>query len=145
MPKFLIVLFLVAALGLPIATFAQPADGPKAIVERGVSAYLKGDAAAAMREWVKGSFMESNPQAMSQANSLRQIEDFYGKPQGFDLVKESAITPRAKTVYFALNFERGPAFARLNAYRKDDGTWITTSLFFNTEASQVFPSSLLGD
>ena len=141
MHKFLTNLVLIVALGLPAATVAQTADGPKAIVE----AYLKGDAAAAMREWVKGSFMESNPQAMSQANSLRQIEDFYGKPQGYDLVKEATITPRAKTVYFTLNFERGIAFARLNAYRKDDGTWITTSLFFHTEAPQVFPSSLLGE
>jgi hypothetical protein len=45
-----------------------------------------------MREWVKGSFMESSPQAMSQANSLRQIEDFYGKPQGYDSVKEATVT-----------------------------------------------------
>jgi hypothetical protein len=143
-PRFLVVFFVIIALGMSGATLAQPAEGARAIVERGMAAYLKGDAAAAMREWVKGTFMESNPQAMSQANSLRQIEDFYGRPQGYDLIKESTVTPRATTLYFTLNYERGIAFARLNAYRKADGAWITTSFFFHTEAAQVFPTSLLG-
>lgn len=137
---FIACLFLV----LP-ANAAQDPAGPRAVLERGVTAYLKADATAAMEAWIKGSAMESNTQALTQANALRQIEDFYGKVRGYDLVKEITVAPRAKTLYFTLNYEKGIAFGRLNAYRQDDGTWVTTSFFFHTEAPQVFPPSLLGE
>jgi hypothetical protein len=141
LPVFLIV---VAAISLQPSLAAETAEEAVELVERGIAAYVNEGATAALTEWMRGSALEANPQAMTQANSLRQIEDFYGKPLGFDLVKEATITPRAKTVYFAVNYERGVAFAKLNAYRNEEGTWIVTSFFFHTEAAQVFPSSLLG-
>ncbi|MGD9596873.1 MAG: hypothetical protein AB7G76_10855 [Steroidobacteraceae bacterium] len=145
MRDYLCVLVTALALGSPLACADGAADGATALLERGIAAYLKADATAALREWVKGGAMEANTQALSQANVLRQIEDFYGKPQGYDLVHESILSSRARTLYFTINYETGLSFGRLTVYRKDDGTWVTTSFLFHTEAAQIFPASLLGD
>jgi hypothetical protein len=118
-------------------------DSPKALVERGMSAYLSGDASAAIKAWVKGSALESNTQALSQANFLRQIEDFYGKPQSIDILKEVVLSPRSQLIYCAVNYEKGIAYARFQAYRTESGAWISTEFRFHTEASQVLPTSLL--
>jgi hypothetical protein len=136
-----------AALLLGIAglspSYAQTGpDSPKALVESGMSAYLSGDASAAIKAWVKGSALESNTQALSQANFLRQIEDFYGKPQSIDILKEVVLSPRSHLIYFALNYEKGIAYGRLQAYRTGSGAWISTEFRFHTEASQVLPTSL---
>jgi lipoprotein signal peptidase len=61
------------------------------------------------------------------------------------VLKEFSVSPKVKTIYFTINYEKGVAFSRFNAYQKPDGTWVVLSFVFNTEASQVFPASLLSD
>jgi hypothetical protein len=129
----------------PCVQAQQTADSAKALVESGVNAYIRGDAAAAVKAWLKDSAMEGNTQSLSQANILRQIEDFYGRPQGMDLLKEVTLSSHSHLLYFSLNFEKGVAFARFQAYRTGGGKWVMTEFKFNTDASQVLPSSLLGE
>jgi len=124
------------------ARAAEPAPTARSLVEDGVSAYVKGGAKEAIKFWLKGSALEGNPQALTQANSLTQIEDFYGKPVGFDLVKEYEAGPKTRIVYFTVNYEKGVAFAVFQVYRSPTGQWITTEFSFNTDASKVFPSCL---
>jgi len=143
MLRSLVLPALLVASGLCVA--AEPSGTARGLVERGLAAYLKGGATDAIKTWIRGSALEGNTQATTQANSLRQIEDFYGKPQGITVLKEATIAPRVKTIYFTINYEKGVAFSRFNEYQKTDGTWIVTSFLFHTEASQVFPTSLLGD
>jgi hypothetical protein len=137
-------ILILALASSPLLLGASPPNTPKTLVETGVVAYMRGDATAAVAAWVKGGPMEGNPQAMTQANTLRQVEDFYGKPVGFDVLKQADISDKSATVYFTVNYQKGNAFARLNAYKKPDGAWVATSFFFHTEAAQILPSSLLG-
>lgn len=138
--------YLIAVATLVVAVPTWAADAPpsaKGLVEAGVKAYVGGGAKDALRVWLKGSALEGNPQALTQANVLTQIEEFYGKPIGLDVVREQEAGPRARVIYFSINFEKGIAFGVLQAYRNPAGLWITTQFNFNTDALKVFPSCLL--
>ena len=121
---------------------AIAASSPSGVAQRGLDAYLKEDATAAVRGWLQGSALEGNPQAMTQANSMRQIEDFYGKPESYQMLGEHAISERASMVYFTINFAKGPAFGRMQVFRLTSGQWVGTEFKFHTEAAQVLPSHL---
>ena len=112
------------------------------VVQRGLDAYLKEDASAAVRGWLRGSALENNPQATTQANALRQIEDFYGKPESYQVLGEHAISERSRMVYFVINYAKGPAFARMQVYRLGSAEWVSTEFRFHTEAAQVLPNHL---
>lgn len=124
---------------------ASPAEADKtarSLIESGVAAYQQGGPEAAIKVWIKGSALEGNPAVLTQANVLRQVQDFYGKPVGLDIVKEYEAGPRTRIDYIALNYEKGAAYAKFQMYQTDSGSWIVTSFIFNTEANQVFPACL---
>lgn len=125
------------------ASAASDAESSTALVQAGIAAYRDEGAAAAIRTWVKGGALEGDTQVLSQANMLRQIEDFYGAVRDGDIVREVTISERSRIVYFAINYENGISFARLQTYRRHDGAWVATSFFIHTEAAQVFPASML--
>ena len=127
------------------ATCAAHAQAPsaKAHFEAGASAYLKEGASAAVAAWLKGSALEGNTQATSQANTLRQIEDFYGKPESFEVVSESAVSARSTLVLAVINFQKGPLYARFQVFKLPTGAWVATEFKFHTEAAQLFPNSAL--
>lgn len=143
MRAFVVALSLVTPLLSAPSMAAEPVSTPKSFVERGLAAYATQGATAAINTWIKGSALEGNTLATTQANSLRQIEDFYGKPQGGEVLKEVPLSERVRVLYFTVTYEKGVAFGKFQAYRQGDGTWIATSFFFHTEAAQIWPASLL--
>ncbi len=122
---------------------AQQTPSARPLVERGLNAYLKSGAKAAMEAWLQGSGMEGNTQATSQANTLLQIEDFYGKPESFDIIRENTISPRSHLVVFAVNYSKGVLFGRFQAYRSKAGDWLATEFKFHTEAAALLPNELV--
>ena len=131
--------------GLALSLFALSglaAPSAVGVAERGLALYVKEGAAAAVRGWLQGSALEGNPQAMTQANSLRQVEDFYGKAESFQIVGEHGISDRSRMVYFVINYAKGPAYGRMQVYRLASGQWVSTEFKFHTEAAQVFPNHI---
>ena len=133
-------LLAIALLSLSIG--ASAATTPAGVVQRGLDAYIKEDAAACIKGWLQGSALEGNPQASTQANSLRQVEDFYGKPESYQVLGEHSIADRTKMVYFSVNFAKGPAFGRIQVFRLASGLWVSTEFRFHTDAAQVLPAHL---
>lgn len=115
----------------------------RAHFEQGATAYLAGGATPAITAWLKGSALEGNTQATSQSNTLRQVEDFYGKPESFEVLSESKISERTTMVLAVINFAKGPLFARFQTFRRASGEWVATEFKFHTEAAQIFPNSAL--
>jgi hypothetical protein len=126
-----------------LTAVAQTQPSARALVESGAAAYLKDGATAAVNAWLKGSALEGNTQAMSQANTLRQIEDFYGKPESFETISESTISARSKMILFVINYQKGPLFARFQVFQLPAGNWVSTEFKFQTEAAQIFPNTAL--
>jgi len=131
------------ALGLGSAS----ADtGGKDIVIDGINAYKENGAKAAIETWIKGSALEGSKEALSQANSIRQIEDFYGNYIGYEIVKEHAISDRSSMFLFVINLEKGPIFGRFQTYRKADNQWVASHFNFHTQATATWPEkSVFGE
>ena len=125
-----------------VTTTGLAASSAIGVAERGLAAYVKEDATAAVRGWLQGSALEGNTQAMTQANSLRQVEDFYGKAESFQILSDHGISERSRMVYFVINYAKGPAYARMQAYRLTSGQWVSTEFKFHTEAAQIFPAHI---
>lgn len=136
---------LVFFLSLALVSTASHAEQPsaKALVESGLSAYLKEGPDVAIKTWIKGSAMEGSKQALTQANSLRQIEDFYGKPESYDFLKENQISSRSKMIVFAINHAKGVVFGRFMVYQTKSGEWVSAEFQFHTEAAALLPSEMV--
>jgi hypothetical protein len=119
------------------------AQSARSHFELGARAYLSDGASAAITAWLKGSALEGNPQATSQANTLRQIEDFYGKAESYEVISESVVSPKTTLVLAVINYQKGPLFARFQTYKLTSGAWVATEFKFHTEAAQIFPNSAL--
>ena len=141
MRKFLFVLIFCLAFESTLSNAEQATA--KALVERGLSTYLESGPDAAIKMWIKGSALEGNTLALTQANNLRQIEDFYGKPESYDILKEHSISPRSQMIVFSINHAKGIVFGRFQAYQTKSGEWVATEFKFHTEAATILPSDLV--
>jgi|GEM_PF-1203805 hypothetical protein len=116
------------------------ADLPHVIIS-GMEAYRDKGPDEAVRVWIKGSPLEGSKDALSQANNLRRVQDFYGLYRGFELVGTRTLSSRTRIFYVILNFESGPLFSKFVVYRSEEG-WILTSFDFNTKDESVFPTEI---
>src|SRR6185295_9712262 len=108
------------------------------IIMNGLNVYKEKGPNGAVVEWLKGSPVEGQKNALSQANSLLQVEAFYGNYQSVELINIKDITHTSKIVYVQLNYENGPVFAYFVLYKKGDG-WIITSFQFHTDPAAILP------
>lgn len=142
LPAFLSVVVLCCSFLFSASASAQiqaRQDVPSIIVS-GMEAYRPGNADDAIRAWLKGGPLEGNKAAMSEANNLRDAQDFYGAFQWFDVISNREISSRVRIVYLAMNYDRGPLFARFVAYHTDRG-WYITSFDFNMDDTKILPAT----
>jgi hypothetical protein len=125
---------------VPAHAQARATENVPKIVLSGLDAYKAEGADAAIRAWIKGSPIDGSKDALSQANVLRQIQDFYGSYKTFDIISTRDLSPSIKIIYLALNYEKGPLFAKFVVYQTDQG-WILTSFNFNTKEDLILPAS----
>lgn len=110
-----------------------------AFIRAGLEAYKNGGPQSAIEAWIKGSPLDGSKEALSQANILNQVQVFYGGYRSFDVISVNDLTPHIRIIYLALNFEKGPMFAKFVIYRAD-ATWMLTSFNFNTKEDAILPA-----
>jgi hypothetical protein len=128
-----------SAAGTEDATQAVPK-----IVQTGLDAYKANGADAAIKAWLKGSALEGEKQATSQAASFKQIENYYASYKSWEIVQVKDISKSTKIVYLVMNFQRGPVFASFVCY-KADPDWVLPTFNFNTKPEAVFPPLMLSE
>jgi hypothetical protein len=116
----------------------RPAEDVPKIVLSGLAAYKSDGADAALKAWIKGSALDGSKDALSQANVLRQIQDFYGAYESYDLILARNLSPKIRVIYIALDFEKGPLFAKFVVYQTEQG-WLITNFVFNTKEELILP------
>ncbi len=136
------ILILLLASVIPLSV-AQAADTAEALVEEGLATYKKSGAKAAIEAWIKGSSLDGGKEALSQANILRQIEDYYGTLEDYAIIKSNKMSKRTKMILFVMNYNRGVTFGKFQAYQDKNGSWIATQFKFNTNVSLVWPDSMI--
>lgn len=115
-------------------------DLPQFVIS-GLNSYKAKGPEEAVKSWIANSPIDGSTAALTQANNLRQIQDFYGTYESYELVTSRAISPSTQVIYLVLRYEKGPLFARFVTYKSAKG-WILTSFDFNTKQEAVFPPSL---
>jgi hypothetical protein len=114
-------------------------EGLPPIVVLGLEAYKSNGPEEAVRTWIKGSGIDGSKEALSQANVLLQVQEFYGAYRAFEIVSTKDLSPKTRVIYLVLNFEKGPLFAKFVVYRSGQG-WVLAYFNFNTKEELVFPS-----
>jgi hypothetical protein len=119
----------------------EPSKDVPAIVLDGLKAYKEKGPDEAVRAWIKGSAIDGSKDALTQANNLRQIQDYYGAYRDFEIVAVSEITTKTRAVYVVIDFEKGPLFAKFVVYRPQ-GAWILVNFNFNTKEEAILPTAV---
>ena len=104
--------------------------------------YVKSGGAAFMQRILKDGPLAEDKRALSQAQALQQIEQFFGPLQSSTVLSTKELGPRTCYLVGVLEYANGPAFAVATYYRGDKGVG-PTSMFFKTEPETVLPNTLL--
>lgn len=147
MRKFVLFMFFCAFAFGQMNTNAQVADSNQKhsvlslppIIVSGLEAYKDKGPEDAVRAWIKGSAIDGSKDALTQANNLRQIQDYYGAYRAYEVISTRDITPRTRVVYLVLDFDKGPLFAKFVVYRPDQ-EWILVNFNFNTKEEVILPT-----
>lgn len=108
------------------------------VILSGLQAYKDKGPEEAVRIWIKDSPIDGSKAALSQANNLRQVQDFYGAYQFFEVIRAYEIGRRTRIFYLTLDFENGPLFAKFVVYQANH-RWVLTSFDFNTKEEMILP------
>ncbi len=63
------------------------------IIILGLETYKTSGPEEAVRAWIKGSALDGSKDALSQADLLRQIQDYYGTYRTFEIVRNGMDAP----------------------------------------------------
>ncbi|MFA5494084.1 MAG: hypothetical protein WC247_04845 [Porticoccaceae bacterium] len=137
------ILFLTA---LSILSFNCHADGvcDKASKEfaAAVEVYKKEGGIAFMKRILKNGPLENDTRSLSQAQSLAQIEQFFGPIETASVLSTKELGEKSCYIIGILEYKNGPAFAVANYYSGSKGVG-ATSMFFQTEPEQILPKEFL--
>ncbi len=134
-----LILFALPVISRTQASSAGQKEEVPSFVTAGFQAYKEKGPEEAVRVWIKDSPIDGSKDALSQANNLRQIQDFYGTFRGYDLMDVKDLTGRIRVIYIAMNYEKGPLFARFLAFRTEEHEWVLTNFTFNTKPEMILP------
>jgi hypothetical protein len=113
-------------------------EGLPKIITFGFDVYKLEGPDAAVKAWLKDSTLEGDKDALGKANYLRQVQGSYVAYRTYDTVHETDLSTSVHIVYLAINYEKGPLFAKFNIFRSERG-WILTSFEFDTKSERLFP------
>jgi hypothetical protein len=126
-----------------ISVVCQARDDLPDPVKQGLVAYAEGNFNIATDIWLKNAVLE-NPNAVKKELDFASVERLYGIFDGYELVKETVLSSRAKRMYVAINYERGPLWLYFDVFQKRDGTWTINAIKMNKNAEELFPEGYLG-
>ncbi len=110
------------------------------IVLAGLSEYKLKGPEAAVKAWVRGSAFETSLEALSQANTFKQVETMYGAYLGYQVIKIKEISKTSQMAYVSFDYEKGPLYASFLSYRNGD-KWILASFSFNMKPEAILPTN----
>ena len=134
-------LFLVSFTLLTIAPSASADIGAdaKAYFETALQVYLDSGPRAFIEYSMKNGALEGNPQAISQANVLQQIQDLGGKPKSFEVSSVTKLSDRGVELLYVINLEKLPIFGNALLFQSSGGAMTVVTFNFNSAPEKVWP------
>ena len=125
----------------PDSNQKQVSESLQPVILSGLQAYKDKGPEDAVRAWIKDSPLDGNKDALTQANNLRQVQDYYGTYRGYEVIGMRELSAKTRIVYLVLDYDKGPLFAKFVIYHADQG-WILTNFLFNTKEEAVLPTTV---
>lgn len=120
---------------------ADTADLPRPL-GHALAIYKKGGTEGFINALVEGGPLEGNQEIHMQVLVLEKMEKYYGAYQSFQILHVNRLSDTTRLIYFLMNYQKGPVFGKLTAY-KNGGRETITSFRFHTKADKIFPEALL--
>ena len=117
------------------------AELPRPLV-KALAIYKEGGTEGFISALVKGGPLEGNQEIRTQVLVLEKMEKYYGAYQNFQVLHVNRLSDTTRLIYFLMNYQKGPVFGKLTAYRNGNQETIT-SFRFHTKADMIFPEVLL--
>lgn len=142
MRSYLIIFGLMFGLFVSTARAEPVCVAAAATFTEATKVYVKEGNAAFMERLLRDGPLAGDKRALSQAQALQQIEQFFGPIQNSSVISAKELGNRTCYVVAVLEYASGPAFAVATYYQGKKGVG-PTSMFFKTEPETVFPNTLL--
>lgn len=110
--------------------------------QEAVKVYKNEGNTAFMKRVLKDGPLESDTRSLSQAQSLAQIEQFFGPLHSASVLSTKALGAKSCYIICIMEYENGPAFAVANYYKGSKGVG-ATSMSFKTEPEAILPTEFL--
>lgn len=125
----------------PANSSVKTADIPQPLT-KALAVYKNGGLQGFINALVKGGPLAGNQEMRQQVVILEKIEKYYGAYQSYDILLVNPLSDSTRLIYFLLNYDKGPVFGMLTAYKNGNDESIT-SFVFHTKAEKIFPETLL--
>ncbi len=86
---------------------------------------------------IKNSPLEKDPSVLKNKEVIRNIEKYYGKILGHEILDVCTVSSRVEIVNYVIHYEQGPLYGTVSLYDSTSGT-IVTWLNFQTDISKAF-------
>jgi hypothetical protein len=136
-PGTVILALLIASGGASFA--AEPSIAIPKVVAEGLAAYAAGGPEEAVKVWTTGGPSEGNETVISQAGSMKQLEGYYGKYTGYQVIGGRDLSPVSRLLYLQLDYEKGPVFCSFLLFKAAADWIVTGKIVMNTDPAIVLP------
>ncbi len=123
----------------PVSTESQDGDVPDFILT-GLAAYSIGGEEAMMRAWLKDSPIRGNIRGVKEVDDqriiIRHAEDIYGTYESYQIIHVTNLTSSTRIIFLAIEYNSGPLFGRMVAYKRKTG-WVVTEIKFSIISKNV--------
>jgi len=111
-------------------------------LSKALAIYKKGGTVGFINALVRGGPLDGNQELDMQVRVLEEMEKYYGDYLSFQVLHINRLSTTTRIIYFLMNYQKGPIFGKLTAYKNGDQETIT-SFRFHTKADKIFPDALL--
>ena len=119
---------------------AQPQTAQE--VSHGIAALRGGDIIGAVRRWTAGGTLENSATLDAVKDDLQAFRKDLGQLGDVHLLGTVPLGPSGRIDYLALDYNRGPVYARFQLYYRLN-RWSVIALAFSTDPNAVLPERML--
>ena len=121
------------------SAFADVVADAKTYWDKALQVYVESGPKPFIEYTMKNGALEGNPQALSQANILQQIQDIAGKPATYEISSITKLSDRTVEVLYVIHLDKAAIFGSALVYRTTGGSMAVVQVNFNTAPEKVWP------
>jgi hypothetical protein len=124
-----------------LLTFSTPLfaeENKMDVIHQGFKSLIQFDTDKAVKEFFKGSILEKDYSITTDITKrLNTYNKFYGKLEGYSLLKQVNVSPYVIRTYFVLAFKESPVYLKIDLYKSK-----ITNFEISNHMDEIIPSDV---